>query len=175
MSKMFLNEVRLSFPSLWSTEKYNGTDTGKYAATFLMPKDSKVGKDVAQAIKDAMKEVGAKADKTPLRDGDKVEYDGYAGMWALKANTKKRPVVIDRTKSPITEDDDVIYAGCYVNASVEIYTMDGQYGKRVGSQLNGVQFVKNGDSFGGGGNAMDDFDAIDESSDESDDEENPFG
>ena len=173
MSKIILKDVRLSFPSLWTTEKFNGTDTGKYAATFLMPKDSKEGKAVTKAVGDAMKEIGAKADKTPLKDGDHVEYDGYAGMWALKANTKKRPVVIDRSKTPITEDDDVIYAGCYVNASVEIYTMDNSYGKRVGCQLNGIQFVKDGDSFGGGGNAMDDFDAVEDDSEA--DNDNPFG
>lgn len=173
MSKIILKNVRLSFPSLWSTESYNGTDTGKYACTFLIEKDTEQGKAVTKAVKDAMKEVGAKADKTPLKDGDNVKYDGYAGMWAIKANTKKRPLVLDKDKTPLTEEDGVIYAGCYVNASIEVYSMDGQYGKRVGCQLNGVQFAKDGESFGGGGgNAIDDFDAVE---DDSSDEENPFG
>lgn len=178
MSKIVLKEVRLSFPSLWATETYNGTDTGKYACTLLIPKDSKQGKDLAKAVSSAAEEKFGKplpkSIKYALKDGDSVEYDGYAGMWAIKANTKKRPVVIDQRKTPVTEDDNVIYAGCFVNASIEVYAMDNQYGKRVGCQLNGIQFVKDGDSFGGGGNAMDDFDAIESEDSDDADDENPF-
>lgn len=165
MSKIILKNVRLSFPSLWKTELYKGTDTGKYAASFLVEKDSEQGKALAAAVTAAAEEkFGANPKKVEycLKDGDKEEYDGYAGMYAIKANTKKRPVVIDPKKTPITEDDNVIYGGCYVNASVEVYAMENQYGKRVGCQLNGVQFVKDGEAFGGGNsNAMDDFDAFD--------------
>jgi len=35
MSKLILKDVRLSFPSLFETELYNGNDTGKYAAYSL--------------------------------------------------------------------------------------------------------------------------------------------
>lgn len=169
MSKMVLKNVRLSFPSLWSTEVFNGQDTGKYAASFLVEKDSKQGKELAALVKQVGEEKfgkGAKGVKFCIKDGDDPElgYDGYAGMWAIKANTKRRPVVIDRSKTPVTEDDNVVYAGCYVNVSIDVYAMDNQWGKRVGCQLNGLQFAKDGEAFGGGGNAMDDFEEIESDS-----------
>jgi hypothetical protein len=61
----------------------------------------------------------------------------------------------------------VIYAGCYVNAKVEMWAQQGTYrGMRCG--LLGVQFDAPGDSFGGASRPSDDgFDAVD--AEESDD------
>lgn len=166
MSKIVLKEVRLSFPSLWETEKYNGEDTGKFTATFLVPKDDPQAKKLKGLITEvAQDKFGKPIPKTVkfcLVDGDEKEYDGYAGMWAIKASTKRRPVVIDRDKTPIVEADDKVYAGCYVNASIDFWAMDNKFGKRILANLNGIQFASEGDSFGGGGNAMDDFDAMDD-------------
>ena len=177
MSKIILKNVRLSFPSLYETEVYNGMDTGKYAASFLIEKDTELGNLVRDTVtKVAEEKFGAKPKgvKYCLKDGDspEIEYNGYEGMWAIKANTKKRPTLINKDKSPIAEADGILYAGCYVNASIEVYAMDNQWGKRVGCQLNGIQFVKDGESFGGGGNAMDDFDDL--GGDDQFDDDNPF-
>jgi hypothetical protein len=176
MAKIVLKGARLSFPSLFATEQYNGQDTGKFAATFLVEKDSKAAKAIAKATKEAIKEKfgkdAPKKLKSAVKDGDEVDYDGYEGMVAIKANTKKRPVLIDRDKSPITEEDGTLYAGCYVNVSLEIYGLDNQYGKRVSCQLNGIQFAKDGEAFGNSNDTMGDFDELD---DDDDDGENPFG
>jgi len=164
MSKIILNSVRLSFPSLWETEKYNGQDTGKFGATFLIKKDdpqAKILKDaVIQAAEAKFGKPIPKTVKYCLNDGDEKEYDGYEGHWAIKATTKRRPVVIDQSKTTIAEADNKIYAGCYVNASIDIWCMDNNYGKRVLASLNGIQFAKDGESFGVSGNAMDDFSEI---------------
>jgi hypothetical protein len=69
----------------------------------------------------------------------------YEGKMTIKASTKKRPLVIDRDKSPITEDDNIVYAGCYVNAIVTLWGQNNQFGKRVNAQLDGVQFVRDGE------------------------------
>ena len=76
----------------------------------------------------------------------------------------------------MAEEDDVLYAGCYVNASISIYAFSNNYGKFVMAQLNGIQFSKAGDSFGGdGGNAIDDFDHEGEpASDSQYDDDAPF-
>lgn len=173
MAKLVLKNVRLSFPSLFQTEEYNGTDTGKYAATFLVPKDDKQAKTLKKAIKSAVEEKFGKDApknlKSCLKDGDEVEYDGYAGMWAIKANTKRRPVLLNRDKTAIAEEDDILYPGCYVNASVEVYGLDNQYGKRVSCQLNGIQFCKDGEMFGNANTSMDDFDELDDDDDPFDD------
>lgn len=174
--KLVLKSVRLSFPSLFATEKYNGTDTGKFAATFLIPKDDKQAKEIQKAVVSAAEEHFGKpvpkAVKYCLGDGDEKEYDGYADHWSIKATTKRRPIVIDRDKTPLVEEDGKPYAGCFVNASIEIWVMDNQYGKRVLAALNGVQFNKDGEAFGSGASsAMDDFDELESDDDDSD---NPF-
>ena len=162
MSKVKIANVRLSFPSIWKMAEYNGQTLNKYEATFLIAKDDPQAKVIQDAVKAAgLETLGkewAKA-KLCIIDGDSKDYDGYADHWALKASTKKRPLLIDRDKSVLAEEDDVLYAGCYVNASISIYAFSNNYGKFVMAQLNGIQFSKAGDSFGGdGGNAMDDFD-----------------
>ena len=55
MSKVKLTNVRLSFPSLWKMSDFNGQSTGKYEATFLIPKDD----PQAKAIQEMVKSVGA--------------------------------------------------------------------------------------------------------------------
>ena len=55
--KVMLKNVRLSFPSLFATEVYGGEDTGKFAATFLIPKsDTKTVATIEQACKSALVE-----------------------------------------------------------------------------------------------------------------------
>jgi hypothetical protein len=164
-TRFTLKNVRLSFPSVFKKSVYNGVE-GKYEATFLVDKadeatKAKIDKAIEAAIKEA--KIKVPSDKRCMKDGDEVEYDGYAGMWSLKASTNKRPQVIDRDKSPLTEDDDRIYAGCYVNASVDIWIQNNQYGKRANANLYAVQFVKDGDPFGAGSvDVSDDFEDLDD-------------
>jgi hypothetical protein len=170
--KLTLKNVRLSFPHLFQKATFSGNET-KFEATFLLHKESQA--DQIKALKTAIAEKlktdlkGAKlaADKICLRDGDEVAYDGYAGHFSIKASNNKRPVVIDRDKSPLTEDDNRIYAGCYVNVIVELWAQDNQYGKRINANLLGVQFAKDGEPFGDGGvsASADDFESLDDEED----------
>jgi len=146
---------------------YAGEDTGKYAATFLIPKsDTKTVTAIEQACKAALVEkYGAsipKGFKMPLVDGDEKEYQGYEGQMTIKATTKKRPTLVNRDKTPIVEEDGILYGGCYVNASIDIWIMDNQYGKKVLASLNAIQFVKDGEAFGNASNGADDFEDLDD-------------
>ena len=167
--KIKLENVRLSFPSLFRKANFNGEET-KYEATLLINKDSQADliKQLEKAIQEKLKTdlKGAKlgADKICLRDGDGVDYDGYEGHMSLKAANSKRPLVIDKDKSPLTEDDNVIYGGCYVNAIIELWAQNNNWGKRINANLLGVQFVRDGDSFGAAGESasVDDFEELEE-------------
>ena len=177
MSKLMLKNCRLSFPSLFEHATYQGQDLGRYEATFLIPKDSDDAKAVQAAIKEVGKEVlgdsWSKA-KLCILDGDDKDYSGYPGNWAVKASTKKRPIVIDKDKSALTAEDDKPYAGSYVNASISIYSYQNNYGKFVQAQLNAVQFAKDGEAFGGGDSfSVDEFDDVSDGDDASDDD-TPF-
>ena len=165
MAKIKLENVRLSFPSIFRRAVFEG-DEGKYEATFLIPKDDKKTKKALDAaIEAAIAEAKVKVpkDKYCLKDGDESEYDGYEGNWSLKAANSKRPTVINRDKSPLTEEDEVIYAGCRVNAIIDIWIQNNKWGKRVNANLYGVQFLADDTPFGQGPvDVTDDFDELDE-------------
>ena len=171
--KHSLKNVRLSFPNLFHKAVFNGNET-KYEATLLLNKEdhadviAAIEKDISGRIKDELKGAKVPADRRCLKDGSDSEYDGYAGCMSFKAGNSKRPLVIDRDKSPITEEDDKLYAGCYVNASVELWVQNNQYGKRINANLLGVQFVKDGEAFGGKGESasVDDFDNMGDDEDD---------
>ena len=163
--KIKLNNVRLSFPSIFNKSEFNG-QVGKFEATFLMNKESqaKMIADVESQIALIQKDNKAKVspDKICLKDGEFVDYDGYAGCMSIKAGSNRRPTVLGRDKAPVVEEDNIVYAGCYVNAVVELWFQDNSYGKRVNCNLLGIQFAKDGDTFGAGDtDVSDDFDTID--------------
>lgn len=166
MAKIILKNVRLSFPSLFHKAVFDGKET-KFEATFLINKAEQGDKikEIKSAIDAAIKE-GLKGGKLPpdklcLKDGDNIDYAGYEGCMSLKASGSKRPIIIDRDKSPLTEDDNKFYAGCYVNASIELWVQNNQFGKRINANLLGVQFFKDGEPFADGvKGSVDDFDAF---------------
>lgn len=171
MSKIKMQTVRLSFPSLFNTSKFGGDDTGKYEATFILDKKQHAGAiaEIKGAIDLMMKnDLKAKlpSDKLCLKDGDEMGRGEYEGTYTLKASTKKRPLVINRDKSPIVESDNIIYAGCYVNAIVSLWAQNNQFGKRINAQLDGIQFARDGDPFGDGGVDANEFDAFDSEDDD---------
>jgi hypothetical protein len=166
MSKIILKDVRLSFPSLFHKAVFDGKET-KFEATFLIDKAKNAAKikeikaAIEGMIKDDLKGSKLPPDKICMKDGDSIEYAGYAGTMSLKASSTKRPIIIDRDKSPLTEDDNKFYAGCYVNASLELWAQNNQFGKRINCNLLGVQFFKDGEPFADGvKGSIDDFEAF---------------
>jgi hypothetical protein len=164
MAKLKLHNVRLSFPSLFRKAVFSGEET-KYEGTFLINKEDQADKiaeieaAVKTLIKDNLKGAKLPSDKICLRDGNDVDYAGYDGHMSIKASSAKRPLVLDRDRSPLTEDDNRLYAGCYVNAVIELWAQNNQYGKRINANLLGVQFFKDGEPFSDGVTASaDDFD-----------------
>ena len=170
MATIKLKNVRLSFASLFKKATFGGEET-KYEGTFLIDKETQADQiaEINTAIAAMMKEKKAKLspDRICFKDGDEIDYDGYAGHMSIKASNAKRPIVIDRDKSPLTEDDGRPYSGCYVNAVLELWYQDNTWGKRVNANLLAVQFAKDGEPFGEGGASVsvDDFDVIDEDDD----------
>jgi hypothetical protein len=171
MAKVILRNVRLSFPELFKKGSFNGEET-KYGATFLLNKEehadtiAEIKTQIAELIKTNLKGAKVPADKLCLRDGDEVEYDGYAGCFSLKASTKKRPIVVNKDKTPLVEEDGKPYGGCYVNATVDFWVQNNAYGKRVNSTLLAVQFFKDGEPFADGAvGDVNDFDMFDDDDD----------
>lgn len=166
--RIHLKNVRLSFPSVFKKSVYDGKE-GKFEATFLIPKSNKELKkqlDTAIAKYIAEAKIKIAPDKLCLKDGDEIEYDGYADHWALKASNAKRPTVLNREGTPITDEDGIIYAGCWVYAIIDFWVQNNKYGKRLNANLYGIKFFKDDAPFGAGpidvSDDFDDFDDIDE-------------
>lgn len=156
-----LKNVRLSFASLFTPKAgINGGDE-KFQASFILPKNDPQVDKIRATISRLCKEAwGAQAaatqkmieaqDRVCLHDGDTKAYEGYDGNMFISSSSLRRPTVLDRDRSPLTEADGRPYSGCYVNAVVNLWVQDNQFGKRVNAELMGVQFYKDGDSFSGG-------------------------
>ncbi|HFF9855822.1 DUF2815 family protein [Serratia marcescens] len=176
--KVKLNNVRLAFPALLEPKAVNGEGEPRFSAAFIFDPKHPAVAEIEKAIEAVAKEKwGAKADgvlktlrstlKVCLHDGDeKAEYEGYPGNKFVSASNKARPRVVDRDNSILVQADGRPYAGCYVNAVIDIWAQDNNFGKRINASLGGVQFLRDGDAFAGGGVASeDDFDNIEEGTD----------
>lgn len=162
-SRVMLNNTRLAFPVLEEPEQFQGTGKPRYSATLLIEPGSENDKKIRAAMRVAAAEQWgeAKADaavasiiaanKCGYRDGADKEYDGFEGMWYVSAHSQAGapPSLLDGQKKHLPRNTGMIYAGCYVNASVEFWTLDKKkgYGNQINAQLRGVQFNADGDAF----------------------------
>lgn len=165
---IILRNVRIAFADgLFTARQFDGKGDFRYGCSFIIQPGSDNDKLIWKAIKEACATTWEKRAETMLEslkhntkdfcyyNGDIKEYDGYPGNMVLRAarNQKKGPpLVLDRDLSKLSAGDGRPYSGCYVNAKVQIW---GQKDKFVGVRctLVSVQFVKDGDAFGGGGPA----------------------
>lgn len=158
--KITLKNVRLSFPRLFEPRAFEEGQKKRYEATFLLdPTDKEHAKTIKEIKKQAAKVAREKwpngiPKRLPtnfgLADEEGLEYDGYEGMFYFRTARPgdSRPTVVNRDRTPLSAEDGVIYAGCYVNATVTIWAQDNQFGKRLNGNLRAVQFVKDGEAFG---------------------------
>jgi hypothetical protein len=161
------------------TIKINGEDQiidieGKYGAAFILSKDddkhAKVIQQLAKAESDILKSVGLKKSKYPvLKDNDKMldeidtdnadgkeHYDKVSYLRntiTVKGNTNYPPKLelVKDIKLDVDIDANPFYAGCYVNAILELqpYKFDGKW-QGVARYLIYVLFSKAGERLGGG-------------------------
>lgn len=197
---ILLKNVRLSHPHLFKAQPpQEGEGEPKYNGSFIIDPSTPSGKANIKLIKNELKRAYKEGypDKVRLKgtclkaqDDDLIESDmvvtategkqrdEYKGMYLVSASEKKRPIVINRAKEPVTESDDVVYAGCYVNVSIMIWVQGAKpearkYGCRLNANLRAVQFYKDGEAFGASSpvdvdNEFEDFDDDDEFDDDDD-------
>lgn len=172
--RLLLRDVRLAFPNLWRATPPKGGGEEAFSASFLLSPTHVQVKEIKQAMLVLAKEKWASkgdavykaldaADKLALHNGDsKAEYEGFEGNLYVSTRSKVRPTVFDGQRQELTQADGKPYSGCYVNASIELWAQDNSYGKRINAQLRGVQFLRDGDAFAGGGQPADadEFDEI---------------
>lgn len=169
--KVKIRNVRITFPVLFNPKGIRQEDgsmsTPKYGASFLFPPNGEQHKELSKAIIAVAKEKwptaweihvrNAKAtDKLCVHDGNLKTYQGYANNLFLTASTEVQPDVRDSDASRLgSSKAGRIYAGCYVDAVVQLWAQDNKWGKRVNAELLGVQFRRDGDAFRAGAVAAD--------------------
>lgn len=147
---IMIPECVISFPHLFEPDSYLGNE--RYRATFLIDQ----GAEVLDQLRDSYKNVRIAmwGDEQPDNVGVCFgnDDDRYPGQVFLKASAKpdKRPTVVNRDKTPIVKDDNIIYGGAIVNAFVTLWAHDHPANKRVNCNLLAVQFVRDGERLGGG-------------------------
>lgn len=185
--KVKLQNVRLAFASIFAPKTVGGADgEARFSAAFPIEPGSKNAKALSDAIQSVASEKWGKKYEAVLAELEKKGrvcyreeplskdgeiYDGFEDMYSLNASNKARPTVVDRDRTPLTEKDGRPYSGCYVTAIVDVWAQDNSYGKRVNATLSGLQFVRDGEAFGGSAPAKsDDFDDLGDFEDDDDDD-----
>lgn len=103
-------------------------------------------------------------------------YEAYKGMLIVPAHEYEsrkdgtpgmKPRVVNRRGITVDPGEEQYpYSGCYAIMSVSIWgSQNAKYAKRLGVNLRGVQFKKDGEAFGGGGGSVpeDEFEALEDS------------
>lgn len=194
MGTMFTPVFRVSFPSVF--RKNEKSTNPKYEVVMLFSKETKAmtnelarkfnGKPKLSSVKELQDEVdrigfekwGEKYKdpkfkaklKLPFHDGADKEYDGYGeGVVFCTARSGTQPGLMDAKAQRII-DPELFYAGCYAIASVNVYATDRMFDgivvKAISIGLGNIQKVGEGEPFSGRARAEEEFEAIDEPSDE---------
>lgn len=88
-------------------------------------------------------------DGWPIRDGDLVEWDGFAGNLFLRASSQFQPGLVDAKLHPVL-DKQAFYGGLICRAQINCFAYDNAGNKGISFGVNNVQILKSdGVIFGG--------------------------
>lgn len=167
-TKVITGKVRLSYAHIWEPASVEEGGEKKYSASLIIDKNDKKTLDAIKKAIDAAKQTGKDSKwggkiptrnfKEPLRDGDveRPEDEAYQNSFFVNANAKTKPGIVDKTVSPILDQDEV-YSGCYVRASITFYPFDVNGNKGIACGLNHIMKVEDGEQLGGRSSADSDF------------------
>ena len=152
---ILIRNVRLSYPHLFKAWSKNPEkDKAKFSGRFLLGKKTHTAeiKALKQYLAEMMQEHfkgKIPLDKLFMRDGAGTAKPEQEDSWYIAASEDRKPEVIHRDpKIKIAEEDDIVYAGCFVNVLIRPWVQSNVHGKRINANLLAVQFVKEGERFG---------------------------
>lgn len=184
--RVYLKNVRLSYPHLHERQKANEDAAPKFSAAFLIDPNTKTGKanlaQIKAAVQAAREQAGIpdkvkiKSDRLCYFKGDDNTDDegnikaGYEGMMCIKASNKDPVRLLTRKKGEVEADKSPFYGGCYVEAMLGLYATKkgGSWG--IFASLDGVRFWDDGEPFGKEAISDDEWD-----DDDDDDDDDGFG
>ncbi len=153
---------RAAFCSVYKKRKYENGDE-KYEITCLFPKEGENKADLtklkaaaAKAAKEKWPTGIPKGLRSPFRDGDDVDWDGFEGNFFIRATSVYAPKVINRQEEPLLTEEE-FYAGCWAYATVNAYAYEKKGNKGVSFGIQNLLFVRDDEPFSGRSKAEDDF------------------
>lgn len=162
----------LSYPRLFEPEAQNEGDTPKYSCALVFEEGTDLKTLKQAAVAAARERFGDKADnmikggklRMPFRTDS--EDKGYpAGSTFMNVRTTKRPGIVSIYPDPNTGkplpivDEEEMYPGCVVRASLAVYAYDTNGNRGVSFALNNLQKVADGERLDGRSKAEDEFEA----------------
>jgi hypothetical protein len=171
MANIKLENVRLSYNSIFEAQDFEGDQNFAYNAKVIIEKGSEADKKIRAALLEvANAEFANKGAETIKKvAGDPAQYcyqpmNGDANSEYMVLATKRkakagRPLIIDANRAPLTEDDGKPYAGCFINILVKPWAMASKGKHWIRCGLEGIQFVRDGESFGSRA-SVSDFDDV---------------
>jgi hypothetical protein len=173
-----LKDVRLAFTQNLFTPGSYKDEPGKpkkYKCKLLIPKDHPQIKEISAEIlrlateewkekaQNALASIKGDRQRFCFMDGDLSDYEGFAGNYSIAVSNKVKPLYVGRnpgTKDApnlITEASGILYSGCFVNANISFWTWT-KTGPQMNANLLGLQFLRDGEAFAGGGTtSVDEF------------------
>ncbi len=156
---------RFAFVSVFSKRAYDGGDE-KYSTKILFPREGKDKADLRRlkaaagaAAKAKWPNGLPKTMKSPFRDGDDVEWDGFEGMTFITASSLYQPKIINCQREPLMTDEE-FYAGCWGFATVNAFGYDTKGNKGVSFGLQNLLFVRDDEPFSGRSSPEEDFEDL---------------
>ena len=171
--ELIIKDARLSFPNLFTPRTGPGGEGDpRYSAMLILAPDSpsvaailaaakavatekwgEQGEKILAALKQQKGLCFGKGEERLNKDGE-VPEELAGKVWLNTGRPEKKgpPLVVDRDpRVRVTEASGRVYGGCYVNAKVQIWPLDMPgVQRRIVATLDTIQFVRDGDAFGGG-------------------------
>lgn len=163
--KISLPRVRLSFARLIEPKAFEEGQDPRFEATFLLDPSTKQHAAVIKLIKTTAVEIGKEewGSKWPevkkklifnfgtADDDPDKNYDGWEGMFFVSTNKKAkdgRPLIVNKNGDPVQSgDEEFPYSGCYVNATITLWTNQWKKTSRVLCNLRAIKFAADGEPF----------------------------
>lgn len=172
-TKLLTPKARVAFPNLFEAKSFNG-QPAKYNVVLVFdkaaqatPEFQRLKKAANDTVKNKWGDKPPKGLKNPFRSGaDKEDVAGFEpDDIFITVSSKSKPKIVDRNKVngvfPEIIDEDRIYPGCFVRASVNPYAYDNNGNRGVSFGLNNVQFLEDGERIAGGrGKPEEEFDSV---------------
>jgi len=173
--QLLIKGSRLGYPKLFTPEGIKGDPSSKprYGCAIYLPKSdtktkAKVDAEIERLSKINFKGAVPKSKDLFIKDGADEGMDDYWIISANRAESQKRPQVVDKDgRTPLDSQDTKPYAGCDCNFLISIYVPKNW--KKICANLEIVQFIGDNEPFGASGVKA--ADVMPDLSDEDEDED----